>query len=56
VICTPHRAVSRDHMKNGVGGHAARVGEKCIQSLVGKRAGKRPLGRPRRRRKYENGS
>jgi len=30
MICTPHRAVSWDQMKNGVGGHVARVGEKCI--------------------------
>jgi len=51
MICTPHRAVSRDQM-NGAGGHVARVGEKCIKSLVGKPNGKRPLGRPRRRWKY----
>jgi len=50
MICTPHRAVSWDQMKNGVRGQVARVRE--MQSLVGKPEGKRPLGRPVRRSKY----
>ena len=29
--------------------HVARMEERCIQGLVGKREGKRPLGRPRSR-------
>jgi hypothetical protein len=32
-------------------GHVACMGEECVQVLMGKPEGKRPLGRPRRRRK-----
>jgi hypothetical protein len=37
-------------------GHVTRMGdEKCIKRLVGKPEGKRPVGRPRRRCKYNHG-
>jgi hypothetical protein len=37
--------------KNGMGGACSMYGveERCVQGLVGKPEGKRPLGRPRRR-------
>jgi len=53
IICRLHQILLRDQI-NGARwvGHVARMGEmrNCYTILVGKPEGKRPLGKPRRRR------
>ena len=54
MICTPHPNIVRviKSRRIRLAGHVARMGEEreVYRVLVGKPEGKRPLGRPRRRR------
>ena len=52
MICTPHQCYSCDQIeKNEMGGACSAYGGegRCLQGLVRKSEGKRPLGRPRLR-------
>jgi hypothetical protein len=52
MLCTPHQIYSGDQVKKtemGRTGGTYGVEERCVQALVRKPEGRRPLERPRRR-------